>query len=97
MSADTAELLIEAGKENWVKKRPDVITAKGKGEIQTYWLVDPHKANEEDEEEEKFNEHTLTMRLRHASLDALEESVPPKSKRLSQLSFTPEKGSGSPG
>jgi hypothetical protein len=40
LSLDTAELLIEAGKQTWVKKCPNVITAKGKG--------DPNKVNDEE-------------------------------------------------
>ena len=38
ISGDTAQLLIDAGKGHWVKEREDKITAKGKGEMQTYWL-----------------------------------------------------------
>jgi hypothetical protein len=36
----TADLLIAAGKDSWVKKREDLIETKGKGALQTYW-VDP--------------------------------------------------------
>ena len=35
----TANLLIKAGKTNWIKLREDKITAKGKGEMTT-WFVD---------------------------------------------------------
>jgi len=38
ISADTAKLLVEAGKDNWFKPRDDKVYAKGKGEMQTYWL-----------------------------------------------------------
>jgi hypothetical protein len=31
LSQDTADLLIEAGKENWIHRREDKIIAKGKG------------------------------------------------------------------
>jgi class 3 adenylate cyclase len=34
----TAELLIEAGKASWVKPREELVHAKGKGTIQTYWI-----------------------------------------------------------
>ena len=37
-SATTAELLIEAGKESWLEKRADRIQAKGKGEMETWWI-----------------------------------------------------------
>lgn len=38
-SEETAERLIAAGKSSWVSKRVDKITAKGKGELQTYWIA----------------------------------------------------------
>jgi class 3 adenylate cyclase len=37
-SQNTADLLLLAGKESWVKSRETTIHAKGKGEMQTYWL-----------------------------------------------------------
>jgi class 3 adenylate cyclase len=37
-SQDTVDLLLLAGKESWVKSRETTIHAKGKGEMQTYWL-----------------------------------------------------------
>jgi class 3 adenylate cyclase len=39
LSQDTADLLIAAGKSNWIIKREDTVTPKGKGEMQTYWLT----------------------------------------------------------
>jgi class 3 adenylate cyclase len=38
VSSTTADLLIEAGKANWVKPRDELIEAKGKGKMQTYWV-----------------------------------------------------------
>lgn len=38
ISEETAKQLISAGHEHWVKPRDALIHAKGKGEIQTYWL-----------------------------------------------------------
>jgi hypothetical protein len=37
-SSVTAELLIAAGKGSWVKPRKDLVEAKGKGKLQTYWI-----------------------------------------------------------
>lgn len=37
-SQETADLLIAAGKQGWVIPREDKIVAKGKGELQTYWI-----------------------------------------------------------
>jgi class 3 adenylate cyclase len=39
LSQQTADLLFSAGKESWVKARSDLVVAKGKGELQTYWLT----------------------------------------------------------
>lgn len=38
LSQETAELLIAAGKTHWVVARQDIVNAKGKGELSTYWL-----------------------------------------------------------
>ncbi|CAB9515308.1 Receptor-type guanylate cyclase gcy [Seminavis robusta] len=38
LSQETADLLIKGGKEKWVMAREEKIHAKGKGELQTYWL-----------------------------------------------------------
>jgi len=43
VSAATADLLVAAGKGLWVKKRTDLVEAKGKGKMQTYW-VEPASA-----------------------------------------------------
>jgi len=39
ISHDTAELLHSDGKSHWVRKRTDTVVAKGKGELQTFWLL----------------------------------------------------------
>jgi Adenylate and Guanylate cyclase catalytic domain len=38
LSQETADLLTAAGKSSWLIPRHDVVVAKGKGEMQTYWL-----------------------------------------------------------
>jgi len=40
ISEETARLVSEAGKSNWLTPRHDKIQAKGKGELTTYWLFD---------------------------------------------------------
>ena len=40
LSSETAQLLKQAGKQSWLKKREESIIAKGKGSMQTYWLTD---------------------------------------------------------
>jgi hypothetical protein len=37
-SEETAALIRQAGKEHWVRPREDLVHAKGKGEVQTYWV-----------------------------------------------------------
>jgi hypothetical protein len=38
VSAETARLLVASGKDGWIKKREEAVVAKGKGEMETYWL-----------------------------------------------------------
>ena len=47
MSQATADLIIQAGHGDWVVPRPDLVSAKGKGELQTYWLVLDHSNHSE--------------------------------------------------
>ena len=39
ISQETATLLEEAGKGHWLQPRDDLVVAKGKGEMKTYWIV----------------------------------------------------------
>jgi Adenylate and Guanylate cyclase catalytic domain len=39
LSKSTADLLIKAGKSHWIERRLDAVYAKGKGELETYWLT----------------------------------------------------------
>jgi Adenylate and Guanylate cyclase catalytic domain len=43
ISQQTAQLLHKAGRSGWCTARPEKIVAKGKGEIQTYWLTIPEE------------------------------------------------------
>jgi hypothetical protein len=38
VSQKTADLLVAAGKESWLTAREELVSAKGKGRLQTYWL-----------------------------------------------------------
>jgi class 3 adenylate cyclase len=38
VSEQTAKLLVHTGHGNWVSKRTDLVEAKGKGMLQTYWI-----------------------------------------------------------
>jgi hypothetical protein len=39
VSEETASLLREAGNPDWLRKREGMVCAKGKGNLQTYWLL----------------------------------------------------------
>lgn len=39
VSKTTADALIAQGKSRWLEARPDMVHAKGKGEMQTFWLT----------------------------------------------------------
>ena len=38
-SEKTAQLLVDSGKEHWVKQRDEMVTLKGKGNVSTYWVM----------------------------------------------------------
>ena len=86
ISSDTAELLKEAGREGWLKKRQDVVKDnKGKGQLTTYWLINPNENFEEDEENSETEDDRITeigQKMRNLSNDELFESLPPKIQRL---------------
>jgi len=55
-SQSTAESLRRSGKDHWLEPRSDLVTAKGKGVMKTFWLT-PHvdrafDGNADDEEED---------------------------------------------
>jgi len=39
LSNETANFIIKQGKDHWLQKRQDTVIAKGKGEMETYWLL----------------------------------------------------------
>jgi class 3 adenylate cyclase len=85
MSSDTAELLKEAGKESWLRKRPDAVTAKGKLPMNTWWLINPNDKNEEEEEKKESEDDRIAVlgqKMKHLSNEQLFESLPPKIQRL---------------
>jgi hypothetical protein len=54
ISEETANLLTEGGKEHWVIPRDDVVIAKGKGKMTTFWLtVKDRRARDEAENDAK--------------------------------------------
>ena len=47
VSNETAELLIASGKDSWLTKREDKVNAKGKGNLETWWLSVLQKKDEQ--------------------------------------------------
>jgi Adenylate and Guanylate cyclase catalytic domain len=47
VSQETADLLLASEMSKFVKKREHLITAKGKGELQTYWLIGKDESNDD--------------------------------------------------
>jgi hypothetical protein len=47
ISQECAELLIASNKAtgSWIKRRDDIVHAKGKGELQTFWLLPKHRVS----------------------------------------------------
>jgi len=39
VSQQTADLLMSAGRESWLTAREELVSAKGKGQLKTYWLT----------------------------------------------------------
>eukprot|EP00934_Nitzschia_sp_Nitz4_P003177 Nitzschia sp. Nitz4//scaffold52_size167869//51633//56242//NITZ4_002269-RA/size167869-snap-gene-0.210-mRNA-1//1//CDS//3329554014//3167//frame0 len=63
VSQSTAQLLIESGKGNWIQPREDVVHAKGKGAVQTYWVLTRRQTPSSEapsDHRPKFIESTLT-------------------------------------
>jgi class 3 adenylate cyclase len=87
LSQETADLIIEAGKAHWVKARENKVSAKGKGQLQTYWLEVLNEKNIPDtvdmlgESLEGFEESTANQRVgnlvakfeKSAKLNTMEE------------------------
>ena len=47
LSGETANLLIAAGRESCIRPRDDMVEAKGKGILQTYWLVNEGRGTDD--------------------------------------------------
>jgi Adenylate and Guanylate cyclase catalytic domain len=84
MSHETAELLISAGHSKWVAPRRDLVTAKGKGVLRTYWLVT-------GEESEGANRGEDALRSADLSLDKEEPSRQSSSDLVGLLQEETEK------
>jgi hypothetical protein len=75
ISQETAELIRKEGKEKWLIKREHLVSAKGKGLLQTYWLSST-----------KFpaspKGDTMSEGSTGSDQDMLEDNVPDRTERL---------------
>jgi hypothetical protein len=72
LSQDTAALLLEAGKKHWMVAREDVVVAKGKGEMKTFWLL-PKDSTNPEEFSRDVKEQTSALK---GDTKALQDSAP---------------------
>lgn len=73
ISQSTATYLIDAGHSDWFEPREDTIEAKGKGELQTYWLfIEGKNAEDVCVMKREYDQHRIQP-FYHSS-DDLEES-----------------------
>jgi class 3 adenylate cyclase len=87
ISSETADLLIENGKVSWVRKRPEKVNTKGKGDMQTYWLLNKDGLDDGSEHGDGVVDdmkHGINSapKLGNNSIEQLEQSLPPKVQRL---------------
>lgn len=83
LSKETANLLVEADKADWVREREDIVVAKGKGEIKTYWLVAGREASNAGGSDESTSPESEEGALRSTGIGAPSVSGPLKaSNRL---------------
>jgi hypothetical protein len=51
VSQATADLITESDKSHWMRKREELVQAKGKGEVQTYWIKTKVSSNEKSDDD----------------------------------------------
>ena len=89
LSHETAELLHQAGKSNWARRRTETVMAKGKGEMQTFWLVtDEELAMHQEGETLKTAPLPIVKAMQPrigtnaSNISDPESTLPPRIKRL---------------
>jgi 3'5'-cyclic nucleotide phosphodiesterase len=79
---ETADLLVAAGKERWLERRQETVHAKGKGQMQTYWLDSGSSTGKGKPSmviDPKTQEHAASGTVQRMTLDELTAE---KSQRL---------------
>lgn len=85
LSDCTAQLIMGAGKGHWLKKREDLVEAKGKGYMQCYWLnicASSRTLNENGSSGEGCDEEIADESLSDEALYAHERHLSNKHSRL---------------
>eukprot|EP00934_Nitzschia_sp_Nitz4_P009441 Nitzschia sp. Nitz4//scaffold270_size25879//13071//16782//NITZ4_008299-RA/size25879-augustus-gene-0.20-mRNA-1//-1//CDS//3329545193//9431//frame0 len=80
VSQESAGYIIDGGKGHWLKARDDMVEAKGKGLLKTYWLV-----NETRRFHKRRNGHgseSGESETEHSSRGAVDMAIPDKQQRL---------------
>lgn len=65
VSQETADLLIAAGKSAWISTRDEKVVAKGKGEMQTYWLSPGEQRSDTSSNVDSGSSHSDTNDSSH--------------------------------
>ncbi|CAB9511299.1 Receptor-type guanylate cyclase gcy [Seminavis robusta] len=85
VSQDTADLIKESCRDHWLVPREDKVSAKGKGMLQTYWILNPTKQKDSSSfegsgEGESRSEHMGDISTRHSISRSVRKE--PKNQRL---------------
>jgi len=87
ISQETADLLCASGKNHWVQAREDKIVAKGKGELQTFWLTVKKQSGgsttERSDDNSEVDEDAETEQVVHAPTPTV--PVTPMADKLGRL------------
>ena len=67
VSQETADLLVADGKKEWLKLREDVIVAKGKGALETFWVITNEELLEKEQEADKEAAAKATAKAANSS------------------------------
>lgn len=82
-SQATADLLILAGKSNWIQSREELVNAKGKGQVQTYWIMP--KSNSSPGGSVRSLNATGSFRSLNDSMRSIDGAAAPQPERMSSM------------